>query len=499
MGRIARQWSSQEELENSPTFQALIVASAGKPERSMGDSVIPAEPPQWRDVYTGALAFLDDSPMHLTVLITYIKAEASLNGYVGMFSAFTLLSENLQEQWDTLYPLPDPDDPDDPFYGRINILRELSDEPSFIDTVYRMPLVDVRGIGSYSIRDLDISAGTVVGSEEDQSRCQDGLIRGAFKECDQESLQELSKAIAGINAACATIETLFVEKGGSEQTLSLANLTSLLDDSLDRFIEYAGDRLKTADMETDAESVENQKAPSGDVIELSMHKDEQKSSIRTRMAVSEIFTQIILYYQLNEPASPVAVLACRARDMVTKPFFGLVQDLAPSHKDSFSSSLSVLIKNPLAYLMEESYRQFLTGENQPTPVNAGLDTDSEKSNINEPAAVNDEQTPVTFAANSEDGNSVLADSIASIESMNDASHLVESGKISSREQVLKALAEIDLFFHVNEPSSPIPLVISEMRKLAPKTFIELVAEFSQSIAGEDNNQSEKAGNKVAES
>jgi len=39
-----------EALESSPEFQAVAVKSLGSAERAMGESVIAAQPPNWKEV-----------------------------------------------------------------------------------------------------------------------------------------------------------------------------------------------------------------------------------------------------------------------------------------------------------------------------------------------------------------------------------------------------------------------------------------------------------------
>ena len=51
--------------------------------------------------------------------------------------------------------------------------------------------------------------------------------------------------------------------------------------------------------------------------------------------------------------------------------------------------------------------------------------------------------------------------------------------IGSRQQVLEVLQDIETYFVNAEPASPIPLVISDIRKLVSKRFAELVTEFSR--------------------
>ena len=149
-----------EEFESTPEFQAMIVAATGKPERSMGDSVIPAEPPQWNEVRSLARNQLATVDNHLALHVHLIKAEANLTGFSGFQKTLQATLQLIRERWDDLYPVPDLEDPEDMYYARVNLLHELSEQPAFLDSIHRLPLVSVRGIGEFSARDMDISAGT---------------------------------------------------------------------------------------------------------------------------------------------------------------------------------------------------------------------------------------------------------------------------------------------------------------------------------------------------
>ena len=61
-----------------------------------------------------------------------------------------------------------------------------------------------------------------------------------------------------------------------------------------------------------------------------------------------------------------------------------------------------------------------------------------------------------------------------------------SEPITSRNQVLQSLKDIQKFFEVQEPSSPVPLIVQRVITLVPKTFLDLLAEFevTEVTAGE---------------
>jgi len=413
------------DIESSAEFQALLVAAAGKPERSMGESVIAAEPPVWTDVRQRAIALLSEPP-HLSILVHLVRAETHIDRFDGLMRSLQTLLENMQAYWDSMLPLADPDDPDDPYYERVNYLREIAEDPAFINTLPHLALVDVRGLGTFSSRDIDIAGGQITGSEEERARCQDGLIRGAFEQADLASLRSVSDAMEGITSVSAALSSLIDEHAGQHHGLTFKPLNNQLAKCRDNFLKYAEQRLVESAMPgaADADLTPKDTAhdvPAGDATQL----QHNETSLCDRQAVCHAFNQIIAYYRHNEPSSPVPVLAQRAHDMVSKSFFEVLEDLAPAQKGDFAALLGALGADPTSTLLSDSYQRFLASDGVADP---------------------------------------------SVESV---------ATLASRADVQAILGNIDAYFNRYEPSSPVPLVVAEIRRLLPKKFNELIEEFNR--------------------
>ncbi len=446
-----------EDFESTPEFQALIVAAAGKPERSMGDSVIPAEPPQWKEVRSLARQLMEQAPTQLAVHIYLIQAEASVNGFPGFSQSLQTLVSLLQNQWDEMYPEPDLDDPDDMYYARVNLIHELAEQPLFLDAIHRQALVSVRGIGDFSARDIDIALGNVAASDDEKARCQEGLIRGAFAETGAEQMQLMSDALDALPVLCRSVESVFAEKSGQQNILTLDRLIKRIEGCRAHFHDYADDYLSSPVEEEQTEA----SALKADAFEESAAIDDatssqanRHSSLGNRHAVMASFDAILFYYQEYEPSSPVRILTLCARDIVDKPFFEILQALAPARRDDLPALLAEIQRQPLASLLSDSFARFLAGETlpefgAPTPSDVNTDTAS-----TEPGDSDSTQIP-------QSGNS----------------HTV--AVISSRQQVVEVLQDIETFFLNAEPANPVPLIIADIRKLVPRPFSELVAEFSR--------------------
>jgi len=350
------------DIEASPEYQALLVAVAGKPERSMGDAVIPAEPPAWGEARKLANSLLSDPP-HLSVLVFLTKAEANVAGYIGMYQAFERMHDNLLSAWDSMIPEADADDPDDPYYERVNYLHELSEDPAFISGLQRIPLVEVRGLGAFSVRDIDIANGQIEGTEEEVARCQEGLIRGAFAEAETETLTETQNAVTGLIALIDKIETLFNERAGAAHGLSLSQLQACLAVCQSRLNDFVVvNTSQTTENDDSMPADTPSKTPGTQHAATAVTTVRPGAALADRDAVCASFDQIIRFYQQYEPTSPVPVLAQRARDMTSKSFFEVLEDLGAGEKGNLPALLGALDGNPLGSVLNDSYQRFLNGE-----------------------------------------------------------------------------------------------------------------------------------------
>lgn len=446
-----------EDFESSPEFQALVVAATGKPERSMGDSVIPAEPPQWKEVHKLASGLLEQAPAQMPVLIHKIQSSIHLKGFAGLHSSLQELYSLLNEKWDTLYPQPDLEDPDDMYYARVNLMRELSDQPAFAEALYRRPLVSAKGIGEFSTRDIDICNGAVTGSDEEKARCQDGLIRGAFAECDRAALEAMSADLTRIIMLMSDIENVFDERAGEPGILSLKMLKERAELCNARFHEFAAEHLQSQPQPNEAieSDIATDGPASGPINAVPATK--HSSSLQDTEAVVHSFNRILQFYQFNEPSSPVRLLAGRAREFVGLSFFDVLHFLAPQYKDNLPALLAELEKQPLAFLLGDTYNRFLSGDLEYHASSTSSSQDDSEAGV---------QDLLEHASGGEHNSTVPG----------------------SRDEVVTILQDIEAYYTVNEPSSPLPLILSDIRKLVNKRFTELVAEFRSSLPVEPSSE-----------
>lgn len=113
-----------EDMEYDAQFLQLERDAKGQPERSMGDSILPAEPPEWRSIQQQSLDLLQRSK-DLRITHFLLQSSLALQGVAGLAEVLVLINALLREYWADVHPRLDADDDNDPTV-RINALTGLT-------------------------------------------------------------------------------------------------------------------------------------------------------------------------------------------------------------------------------------------------------------------------------------------------------------------------------------------------------------------------------------
>ena len=92
-----------ENLEYDADFIAMELACAGKAEQQFGDTLIPAEPADWNKVEALASGLLLRSK-DLRAMLALTRAWTQLKGLSGYAKGLQLITQSLQQFWQSLYP-----------------------------------------------------------------------------------------------------------------------------------------------------------------------------------------------------------------------------------------------------------------------------------------------------------------------------------------------------------------------------------------------------------
>jgi len=307
-----------EDLEYDPEFGEMTRAAEGKPEQQMGDSVVPAEDPDWRDVRDKALSIFSRT-RDLRAGVLLARALLAVEGFGGLSDGLELIKGLIERHWDHVHPQLDPDDDNDPTL-RVNTIVQLTDQDFMLRGVREAPLVELKGFGKFSMYDVEIASGQVSAPEGMESPPEMGVIDAAFMECELDELQGTADAVKRSAECITTIESVLTELVG---TTYAANL-SALPEAMKAVQHLLNERLaRRGVVEADA-GVEGAAGAGGESAGQAISGD-----IRSREDVIRVLDKACEYFRQHEPSSPVPLLLQRAKRLVSKDFMEIMRDMAP--------------------------------------------------------------------------------------------------------------------------------------------------------------------------
>lgn len=324
LGELSPDAPCGEDLEYDPMFAELENLVQETPERQYGDTIIPAEPPDWRGVKKTALALLERTH-DLRVAIHLSRALLQTDGVPGFGEGLVLVEGLIERYWESVYPQLDPDDDNDPTL-RINVIVALCDAETTLRDLRETALVSSRALGRFSLRDIQIATGvlapvTTEGVElPTQSR-----IDAAFQDADLESLQTTAAMVAEAFDRVERIEALLTDQVGVAQAPDMSDLRGVLKE----IRQILADQLQRRGVGSIGESEavaerEESRADSAVAGQRLVVGD-----ISSREDVIRMLDKICDYFSRYEPSSPVPFLLKRAKHLVTKDFMEIMLDLAP--------------------------------------------------------------------------------------------------------------------------------------------------------------------------
>lgn len=300
-------------LEYDPDFMALERAQQARPEQVIGDSVKPAQEPDWRDVTERAETLLGRT-RDLRVAVALTHALLRTQGLEGFAAGLNVIKGLLEGQWDSVHPKLDADDHNDPT-SRVNSLVSLAASDGVLKAVREVPLVASKTLGRFSLRDIRIASGkqpAPAGLAEPPKQIQ---IDAAFRDADLGELQTSAAQIALALENVGAIDKLLVDKVGSlapelkPLVLDLTEIKHVLAEQL------SARGVGAASAEGAAVGADASGGARGEI-------DSREDVVRQLDRLCE-------YYRRHEPSSPVPMLLRRAKRLVSKDFMEIVRDLTP--------------------------------------------------------------------------------------------------------------------------------------------------------------------------
>jgi type VI secretion system protein ImpA len=315
------------DCEYDGDFLALSQAIAGKPEQQFGDTVIPAVPPDWRQVEVLALALMERT-RDLRVVAWLSLATTHLHGVSAFAAGLRLMQMLCERYWDEVHPRIDVDGEIDP-YLRMNAIAafsgsEFSGEDRLIQAlrtaeITKQPLALI-------YRDLEQSYSKAPEAQFTETQVDSALIDALASQSD--SLLAISSAYDSYIALRKLVE----DKVTALEMPDFERLSSVL-----KPVQRAIERLKS----TAAEEVSDDERGDLGAIGASPQGVSVSGVIQSREDARRALERVCEYLERTEPSNPAALFARRAQRLLNMPFLDIMRELSPdsiSHLEMLTGS-----------------------------------------------------------------------------------------------------------------------------------------------------------------
>jgi type VI secretion system protein ImpA len=313
-----------EDLEYQPAFVEMERAARGKEEQQMGDTVVPAEAPNWRDVAARAVELLSLSK-DLRVAVVLTRALVCTDGLRGLADGLSVVGGLLDRYWDDVHPRLDPDDDYDPTL-RLNTVAGLADPEAVLRAVREAPLVESGTAGRFSLRDVQLATGALPPPPDTQVPDLPA-VEAAFASCEVRALQATAQAVEDAIARVNDIEAALADRIGAVQSANLSELEKVLGSCRQVLRDHLARRGAGQGETSDVEAAAPGEAPRSGSAGL--RAAAAPGEIASRDDVVRALDHLCEYFERHEPSSPVPILLRRARRLVSKSFLDIIRDLAP--------------------------------------------------------------------------------------------------------------------------------------------------------------------------
>lgn len=311
---------SGPDLEYDPEWQEVERLAQGKPEQQFGDTIIPAEEPEWRKVAESSEAlFSRTKDARNAVLLA--RAQVRLRQFAGLTDGLQLMQQLMDRFWDTVHPQLDAEDDNDPTM-RLNALAALADPQGLLRDTRESRLFQSRAHGELTVRQIEVAAGKL-SAREDESVPTESQIEAQLAAVIAEDTNLPLQVSAALAAARALAQQLD-EKVGADRSPDLKPLIATLL-TLDQVVgRVAGAQVDTAQAEGAETGVDGLPAAAGGA-----GPSAASGAIRTRNDIIALLDKMSEFLERTEPSNPVPLLLQRSKRMMTMNFIELMNDIAP--------------------------------------------------------------------------------------------------------------------------------------------------------------------------
>ncbi|WOI47228.1 type VI secretion system protein TssA [Acidovorax sp. BLS4] len=317
-----------EDLTYDAEFLALENAANGKPEQQFGETVIPAEPPDWREVEKRSTALLSRTK-DIRVVAKLSHALTNTQGVRGMSQGVQLMSAMFSQHWDHLHPLPEDGD----HFMRMNAVASLNDVTGQLRDIRQQDFLR-SAAGAINVRDAEaLARGTAADGTIKMSLDQ---LRGAVFDAWRQGNETL-RAWVVASEAFESMQAIFRDRLDADQRPDLEQIRgvfSVLRDLIPKDAD-AGAPVSDSVEEAGGVPVETPLATASN----------QGFALRTRSDAVSRLMEIAEFLERTEPTNPAPLLIRRAVRLMGLDFLDILRELSP---DSVAQVENITgVKSPL--------------------------------------------------------------------------------------------------------------------------------------------------------
>jgi type VI secretion system protein ImpA len=294
------------EIDYDADFIALERLLLGTPERQYGDTIIPAEEPDFSQVLQLAGQLLGRS-RDLRLAIMMMRGLARTRGAAGALQGLHLVRGLLERHGDLLHPQLEIDGERDPL-PRANALAVLAASEGLLGDLRELKL-PTRLMGVLTLAEIERAAtgreGGSLSRAQLQQLLQDEQING------NAALGQLAELRAGLMELHSSLR----EQLGVENAPDLRPVLSLLE-----ACQTSSANATTEECGPDAGEAEGEPIASG---------APGLPALRTRQDAIVLLEAICQFLERHEPANPAPLLIRRARSLIGQDFLSILRELAP--------------------------------------------------------------------------------------------------------------------------------------------------------------------------
>ena len=295
-----------QNLEDSPLLASLDgwrLFGLQKPPESPLEQGESRKLPIWDEIRDEAVEALGKSKdLRLLAYLGTALLRIDGEGLPAFSGTLTIASQWLQTYWQQTFP-----PLDDDAISRRSALNCFADPMAVVDRVRRIPLVQSRQHGTYSLRDIDGEP------KPDQKQ-----VEAAFAEMPLDELMAVHGSVAAARAALQSMDAKMREEAGPEAAPTFDPLsTQLL--KIDRLL-----REQLA-ARPDASPV----AANTPEAAVTAVRSQAVGAIQSRQDAIRALDAVAEFFRKTEPSSPVPMFLERAKRLVSKDFLEVLADIAP--------------------------------------------------------------------------------------------------------------------------------------------------------------------------